>query len=249
MSIIDLKNVSLDFPIYNTQAFSLRNSLLNAATGGILRKGEKNTYTVSALKSISFSLKSGDRVGLLGHNGSGKTTLLKLLAGIYSPSSGDIHVRGKIATLFDVLLGTRDDMTGYENLYISSIMRGKTISETKKSLEEMAEFTELGDFLNIPMRTYSSGMKLRVGFAVATEGTPDILLIDEVFGTGDQNFVSKSTARLRSLIDRSGILVFSSHSGELLKQLCNKVMILEHGEIKAFGATEETLDAYKNGLI
>lgn len=248
MTFIKLNNVNLDFPIYNTQAFSLRNSLLNAATGGMLRKREKNTYIVSALKSISFSLENGDRLGLIGHNGSGKTTLLKLLAGIYSPSSGNIQVKGKIATLFDILLGTRDDMTGYENLYVSSLLRGKSVSEAKSSLNKMAEFTELGDFLNVPMRTYSSGMKLRIGFAVATEGTPDILLIDEVFGTGDQNFVNKSTERLRSLIDRSGILVFSSHSEALLKQLCNKVMILEHGEIKAIGEIEETLSSYKQSI-
>ena len=219
MTMINLDRVNLDFPIYNTQAFCLRNSLLNAATGGILRKKEKNTYIVSALKNISFSLQEGDRLGLIGHNGSGKTTLLKLLAGIYSPSAGHVQVKGKIVTLFDVLLGTRDDMTGYENLYLSSLLRGKSVDEAKKSLAAMAEFTELGDFLHVPMRTYSSGMKLRIGFAVATEGKADILLIDEVFGTGDQNFVNKSTERLTSFINRSGILVFSSHSEALLRQL------------------------------
>ncbi|MBS0271086.1 MAG: ABC transporter ATP-binding protein [Proteobacteria bacterium] len=207
-------------------------------------KRKKDVITVSALKNITFSLQCGDRLGLIGHNGSGKTTLLKLLAGIYTPTAGKIQTKGKISTLFDILLGSQDDMTGFENLYLSSITRGKSIVETKRSLKEMANFTELGDYLHVPMRTYSSGMKLRVGFAVATEGTPDILLIDEIFGTGDQNFVEKSSQRLKDLINRSGILVFSSHSKELLRQLCNKVMILEHGEIKAMGETEEILSFY-----
>jgi len=248
MTFINLNNVNLEFPIYNTQAFSLKNSILNATTGGMLRKREKNTYIVSALKNISFSLQEGDRLGLIGHNGAGKTTLLKLLAGIYSPSSGNVETKGKIATLFDILLGARDDMTGYEGLYVSSLVRGKSVAESKHALSKMAEFTELGDFLNVPMRTYSSGMKLRIGFAVATEGTPDILLIDEVFGAGDQNFVNKSRERLMSLIERSGILVFSSHSEALLKKLCNKIMVLEHGEIKAIGETEEVLSFYKNSI-
>lgn len=243
MTFINLNNVHIDFPIYNVQAFSLRHSLVKAATGGILKR-KKDVITVSALKNITFSLQSGDRLGLIGHNGSGKTTLLKLLAGIYAPTTGEIQTKGKISTLFDVLLGAQDDMTGLENLYLSSITRGKSLVETKRSLKEMASFTELGDYLHVPMRTYSSGMKLRVGFAVATEGTPDILLIDEIFGAGDQSFVEKSSARLKGLIERSGILVFSSHSKELLRQLCNKIMVLEHGEIKAMGETEEVLSFY-----
>ncbi len=245
MTFIKLEKVNVEFPIYNAQSFSIRNSFLKAATGGSLKKKGGNNLSVSALKNISFSLKHGDRLGLIGHNGSGKTTLLKLLGGIYSPASGKIQIKGKIATLFDILLGTYEDMTGFENLYISSVVRGKSISETKKSLKTMAEFTELGDYLYVPMRTYSAGMKVRVGFAVATEGTPEILLIDEVFGAGDKLFTSKAVNRLLSLIERSGILVFSTHSESLLRQLCNKVMLLEHGEIKAFGETEEILSYYK----
>jgi ABC-type polysaccharide/polyol phosphate transport system ATPase subunit len=244
MSSINLNNVSLEFPIYNAQSFSLKHSLLKAATGGMLKKS-KNVVHVTSLKNITFSLEHGDRLGLIGHNGAGKSSLLKLLAGIYTPTTGDIQVVGATSTLFDVLLGTHDDMTGRENLYISSLLRGKSLQEAKESLDRMGEFTELGDYLSVPMRTYSSGMKLRIGFAVATEGTPDILLIDEIFGTGDQNFVSKSVKRLTSLIERSGILVFSTHSEDLLRQLCNKVMILEHGEIKAMGPTEETLAFYR----
>lgn len=244
MSSVKLNKVNLDFPIYNAQSFSLRQSLFKAATGGMLKKN-KNIVHVSALKNISFSLERGDRVGLIGHNGSGKSSLLKLLAGIYTPTSGDIQIIGKTSTVFDVLLGTHDDMTGRENLYLSSLLRGKSIAETKASLENMGEFTELGDYLHMPMRTYSSGMRLRIGFATATEGAPDILLVDEIFGTGDQNFVTKSSDRLRSLIERSGILVFSSHSEDLVRRLCNKVMILEHGEIKMLGPTEETLELYR----
>jgi ABC-type polysaccharide/polyol phosphate transport system ATPase subunit len=244
MSFISLNKVNLEFPIYNTQSFSLRHSLVKAAAGGVIKKKEDKAYTVSALKNISFSLNRGDRLGLIGHNGSGKTTLLKVLAGVYRPSSGEIDIKGKVVTLFDVLLGTYEDITGSENLYISSIIRGKSVIEAKNSLKSMGDFTELGDYLHVPMRAYSSGMKLRVGFAVATEGTPDILLIDEIFGTGDKNFVNKSVQRITSLIERSGILVFSSHSESLLSQFCNKIMILEHGEIKALGETAEVLSIY-----
>lgn len=246
MALITLDKVHLDFPIYNAQAFSLRNSLVKGTIGGVLRKKQQNSFTVSALKNISFTLTHGDRLGLIGHNGSGKTTLLKVLAGVYAPTSGILKTEGKVATLFDILLATYEDMTGYENLYISSIVRGRPFSETKAGLESMGKFTELGDYLHVPMRTYSSGMRLRIGFAVATEGTPDILLIDEVFGTGDKGFVDKSVERLTSLINRAGILVFSSHSEALLSQLCNKLMVLEHGEIKAFGDTQEVLSFYKN---
>lgn len=245
MASIKLDDVSVDFPIYNAQNFSLRHSFVKAATGGVLKKKKENSFTVSALKNISFSLERGDRLGLIGHNGSGKTTLLKLLAGIYTPTSGSIQIKGNISTLFNVLLGVYEDMTGYENLYISSIIRGRPLLEAKKSLGEMAEFTELGDYLHVPMRTYSAGMQLRIGFAVATEGTPDILLVDEIFGTGDKGFVDKSVKRLTSLIERAGILVFSSHSEALVSQLCNKLMILEHGEIKALGETEEILSLYR----
>jgi ABC-2 type transport system ATP-binding protein len=244
MTSINLNNVNLDFPIYSASSFSLKHSLVKAATGGILRRAD-NVVHVSALKNVSFSLAHGDRLGLIGHNGSGKSSLLKVLGGIYTPTSGTIEVKGKVSTLFDLLLGTHDEMTGQENLYLSSILRGKSIKEAKDSLASMGEFTELGDYLHVPMRTYSSGMRLRIGFAVATEGAPDILLIDEVFGTGDQNFLFKSTARLMGMIERTGILVFSTHSQDLLKDLCNKVMILEHGEIKALGPTEETLAFYK----
>lgn len=245
MVYVNLNKACLNFPIYNAQSFSLKQSIVKAATGGMLKQND-NVTTVAALKDISFSLQSGDRLGLIGHNGSGKTTLLKLLAGIYQPTGGTLEIKGKVATIFDMLLGTHDEMTGYENLYLSSILRGKSPAEAKNSLEAMAKFTELENYLYIPMRTYSAGMKLRIGLAVATEGNPDILLIDEVFGTGDQHFVTKSTDRLLSLISRTGILVFSSHSEVLLRQVCNKVMILEHGEIKAFGETDKVLSFYNN---
>lgn len=246
MAYISLKNIELEFPVYDNLSFSLRHTIVKTATGGILKKKQKsNNYTVAALKNITFTLNKGDRLGLIGHNGSGKTTLLKVLAGIYAPTYGKLEIKGKISTLFDVLLGTYDDVTGYENLYLSSLIRGKTIKEAKKSLELMAKFTELGDYLNMPMRTYSNGMKLRVGFSAATDSTPDILLIDEIFGTGDQNFVEKSRERLQSLIKNTGILVFSSHSEELIKNFCNKVLVLEKGEIKFFGEVDTVLEEYR----
>ena len=245
MEFIKLENANVDFPVYNTQSFSLRSSFVKSTIGGILKKQEEGVYSVSALKDISFSLSHGDRLGLIGHNGSGKTTLLKLLAGLYTPTSGKVQVLGKVATLFDVLLGTYDDMTGYENLYISSIVRGKSRLEAKALLKNMADFTELGDYLYMPMRTYSAGMRLRVGFAAATEGIPDVLLVDEVFGTGDKGFVNKSVERFMSLIEGAGVLVFSSHSESLLEQICNKLMILEHGKIKAIGETQEILSIYR----
>lgn len=246
MTSIRLDNVSLDFPIYNAQAFSFRQAVVNNVLGGILKQETKSTVLVSALKNISFSLQYGDRLGLIGHNGAGKSTLLKTLAGVYTPTAGSITTEGKIATLFDIAPATYDDLTGRENLYISSIVRGKSFAEAKACLDHMGEFTELGDYLHVPMRTYSSGMRVRIGFAVATEGTPDILLIDEVFGAGDKGFMDKSVERLTALIKRAGILIFSSHSEALLSKFCNKLMILEHGEIKAFGNTDDILSFYKD---
>lgn len=245
MTTITLSNIHLDYPIYHAQAFSLKHSLVTAFTGGILRKEKKKSLMVSALKDISFSLTQGDRLGLIGHNGAGKTTLLKVLAGIFHPTQGRLRIEGKVSTLFNVQLGTYEEMTGYENLYLSSIIRGKSCSEAKRALASMGEFTGLGDYLYVPMHTYSAGMKMRVGFSVATEGNPDILLIDEIFGTGDKNFLSQSIERMTSFIDRSGILVFSSHSEDLLKKFCNKILILQQGAIEFFGNTEEALSFYK----
>lgn len=245
MTSIILNNVSLEYPVYNIMEFSLRYALAQSAIGGVLRKKRRNTYAIRALKDISFTLHRGDRLGLIGHNGSGKTTLLKTISGVYMPTAGEVSVEGKVSTLFDMSLGMHADITGYESLYISSLIRGNDPEETKKNLPSMAAFTELGDYLHMPMRTYSAGMKMRIGFAVATEGVPDILLIDEVFGTGDKDFAEKCRQRLLSLIENTGILVFSSHSEALIRQLCNKVMVLRHGEVVAFGETVEVLNLYK----
>ena len=199
-----------------------------------------------ALDDLSFEIKEGDRVGLLGHNGSGKTTLLRTLAGIYAPSSGTLESFGDISSLFDFSAGGDEEMTGYENLFTLSLLHYKCFKKAKEKLDEFAEFTGLGEYLNLPMRTYSAGMKVRVGFSVATSVEPDILLIDEVFGAGDKEFNKKSQGRMISLLGKTKILVFSSHSNELIRQFCNKAILLSHGRIIDFDNVDSVIRTYNS---
>lgn len=240
---ISLKNVSLHFPIFNAHKFSLRNALVNKL-GGQLTRGDGSLKIVEALKKVSFDAYVGDRIGLIGHNGSGKSTLMRTLAGIYTPVSGSLTVKGNISTLFGTSIGSNEEMTGDENLFLGSLIFGKSYRRAKENMEKLREFTELGDYLNLPLRTYSDGMKMRVGFAVATNFEPDILLIDEIFGAGDKDFALKSQRRIEELIEKSNTFFFASHSDELIERFCNKAILMSHGELKAFGNVKDVLKEY-----
>lgn len=213
-------------------------------TGGRISKSDESCLIVRALDNINFKLDEGDRVALIGHNGAGKTTLLRVLAGIYQPTSGVIRSEGNVGSLFNTNVGLVDDTTGYENLFQMSLFRTKDIQETRRRIDAIAEFTELGDYLNMPVRTYSEGMKMRLGFSVATDRAPDILLIDEVFGAGDKKFMDKSKQRMADFMHESKILVMSTHADQLIHEFCNKAILLKKGKLIAIDSVDAIYNYY-----
>jgi ABC-2 type transport system ATP-binding protein/lipopolysaccharide transport system ATP-binding protein len=240
---ITLANVTVDFPIYSGGGRSLKKTLVAIGTGGRINQGGGGRISVEALKDISFSLDHGDRLGLIGHNGAGKTTLLRVMAGVYEPTVGLVRVRGRISTIFDFTLGLDFDATGYENIALQGMLLGLTKRAVALLAEEIGTFTDLGGYLDIPIRTYSAGMLARLAFAVATAIDPEVLLMDEWISAGDAEFFHRAEARLHALVERAGILVLASHSIDLIRRYCNKVLWLEHGRLKAIGETEEVLHA------
>lgn len=220
MASVELSHVDVRFPIYSTNSRSFKNTLISKAVGGGINKnGAHHRVEITALRDINLSLKHGDRIGLIGPNGSGKSTLLRTIAGVYTPTSGTIHVDGNIASLIDISLGMDPEATGFQNIRMRGVMMGLSLTEIKMIEQEIAEFTELGDFLNMPVRTYSSGMHMRLGFAVSTAVPADIILMDEWLSVGDDNFLEKAENRLLNYIDRSSILVIATHSKELLHKI------------------------------
>lgn len=232
MAEITFDNVTLRYPIFNSRSMSLRNQLVRIATGGTIEGGAGDTIMVTALKNVSFSLKDGDAVGLVGHNGAGKSTLLRTMAGIYQPAVGKIHRKGKVATVLEIGAGLEPELSGYENIINLGMMIGMSLEEAKALTPSIEEFAELGGFLQLPVRTYSSGMIMRLMFAVATAVTPEILLIDEMISVGDAGFQKKSLTRIRELMLSAQIVVLASHNPELIKTYCNRVFRLEHGQLQ-----------------
>lgn len=244
MASIELKNVSVDFPIYNASGRSLKKRLLQVATGGQLGSDPHGRVIVRALDNLTFSLKDGDQVGLVGHNGAGKSTLLRLLSGVYAPTSGMADISGEICSLIAISLGTDPEATGRENIYLRGRLLGMSRAEIKNKEEEIIDFSELGDFIDMPMRTYSSGMQLRLAFAVSTVVRPEILIMDEWLSVGDEGFKAKAEARMSELVSSTSILVIASHSQALIRRTCNRVIWLEHGKVKMDGDPETVANAY-----
>lgn len=247
MASITLEQVSVSFPIYSSATRSIKNRLIQSATGGQIcsESGSDRISVVQALQDINLKLESGDRIGLVGHNGAGKTTLLRVLGGIYEPNEGRVSVEGSTVPLFDISLGMDPESTGYENIVLRGLYLGLSRSQMRERLEEIADFTELGDFLNLPIRTYSAGMRMRLAFAVSTSVAPDILLIDEGIGAGDAAFLQKASERLKLFTEQVSIIVLSSHSEELIKRMCNKAVLMEHGRMIGSGVTEDVLTMYR----
>ena len=242
---IVLKNVSIEFPIYHASARSFKKHFLHLTTGGKLLAGKSQAITVRALDNVSFTLQHGDRVGLIGHNGAGKSTLLRVLSRIYEPTTGSIIVKGKVSPLLDLLFGIEPEYTGYENIVTRGIMLGLTRKEICSRIDSIAEFTGLGDYLSVPTRTYSAGMQLRLAFGVATSVSPEILILDEVVGTGDLNFMEKAKIRLNELIEKSSIVVLATHSFEMIKDVCNKVILLKEGKLEFLGDVAAGIAKYQ----
>ncbi|HEY4147062.1 ABC transporter ATP-binding protein [Pinirhizobacter sp.] len=244
MASIEFNDVTVDFPIYNASGRSLKKRLMRVATGGQLGADEQGRVIVRALEGITFSMADGDRVGLLGHNGAGKSTLLRLLSGVYEPSVGTARVSGEVGSLLDISLGIDAEATGRENIYLRGGLLGLQRRDVTRQIEEIIEFSELGDFVDMPVRTYSTGMHLRLAFAVSTVVRPQILLMDEWLSVGDEGFKHKAEARMTELVQQTNILVIASHSRELIMHTCNRVIWLEHGRMKMDGTPQDICRAY-----
>jgi lipopolysaccharide transport system ATP-binding protein len=230
MASISLKDVCVNFPIYGAGANSFKKTLAASVTGGRFGK-ETGVAVVQALSNIDLELNSGDRLGLVGHNGAGKSTLLRTLAGIYEPSSGVFKREGTVASLIDPSLGIEADATGLENIMLRGLVMGMNKKEVDRLTPEISEFSGLGDYLNMPVRTYSTGMTMRLAFSISTSVKADILLMDEWLSVGDAEFTEKAEKRMQQMVAGSGILILASHSPELIAKECNRVVRLEHGRI------------------
>lgn len=230
-SSIIANNLTVEFPIFENSHRSLKKKMLRLSTGGIIGSDAGSHPVVTALSDLSFTFQDGDRVGLIGHNGSGKTTLLRTLSGIYAPTHGQLKLQGRTASLLDISLGVDPDATGFENIYLRGIMNGFKPARIRDKIDEIADFTQLGEYLNLPVRTYSSGMMLRLTFAISTSIEADILIMDEWLSVGDAEFQDRAAARLKSLVDKASILVIASHSPDLIQSVCTRKIQLEHGHI------------------
>jgi ABC-type polysaccharide/polyol phosphate transport system ATPase subunit len=239
-----LRNVSVTFPVLSFRDRSLRSRFVNAVT---LRREAPRPHIVSALNDVSLDIRAGDRVAIVGANGAGKTTLLRVLAGIYHPTAGSVDVNGRCLSLFDLSAGFDEEATGYENIMRRGLVIGARRADIDARRAEIAEFSELGDRLDLPLRTYSSGMMLRLIFAIATAVEGEIVLLDEWIGVGDQQFRRKARQRLDEIVARAGILVLASHDIGLIQSTCNRAILLEEGRIVAAGATEDILGRYLGG--
>ena len=227
-TFLTLRNVWVEYPIFGAHSSSLKTTLASAATGG--RIGVHTGVTVvQALRDISLALKEGDRLGVVDHNGAGKSTLLQTLAGVYPPTRGTYRRQGTIASLVNPLLGIEPDATGYENILIRGLVLGNDRRAIRRALPDIAEFSGLGDYLSMPVRTYSTGMMMRLAFSIVTSIRADILLMDEWLSVGDEQFRRQAEERLRAVVSKAGILVLASHSQTLIDKECTSVLELHHG--------------------
>jgi len=242
---IHVRSASVDFPIFDAKSRSLKKAMLGVV-GGRIGANTSRVVVVQALRDINLDLQHGARVALIGHNGAGKSTLLRLLSGIYEPTGGSAQVEGRVAPVFDLAVGMDPEISGYDNIMVRGLFLGMTREQMEARVDDIAEFTELGDYLTMPIRTYSSGMRVRLALGVVTSIDPEILLLDEGIGAVDADFMRKARARLTDLVSRAGLLVFASHSNDLLRDLCDTGVWLEHGEIRMQGPLEDVLTAYQN---
>lgn len=245
MALMRLEKVTLDFPVTGAKGHGKGQSpAQNKRIGGQLTVGEGGRLRVRALDNVSFALEPGDRLALIGHNGAGKSTLLRVMAGLYPPTHGQVFAEGRVTPLLNLSFGLDNDASGYDNIFVRGLFLGMTRAEIKAKIDSIAEFSELGEFLHLPMRTYSAGMRARLAFAVSTHVETDILLLDEVVATGDAGFFRKANERLAQFASEAKIMVLASHSNQVLRTMCNKALLMEHGKVRAFGPLEEVIDAY-----
>lgn len=246
-------NVTVDFPIFDAHSRSLRHRLiLNKVSslmaapnvGGSVRRDQSGVVIVRALDAVRLTLSDGDRVALLGHNGAGKSTMLRVAAGIYEPTGGTVIARGRMMPLFNMMEGMAPDATGIELLRVRGTLLGFSNAEIEDQIVEIEEFCELGEYINMPVRTYSTGMLVRLAFAITTAVVSDILIMDEFIGGGDVAFFERAQARLKKFVDRASVLLVATHSPGTAREWCNKAILLQHGRVMEFGPVDSVLNAY-----
>ncbi len=245
MPSITVKNLYISFPLYHENMRNLR-KITNIFLSGRLSEDKHRKIYVQSLRDISFSIKGGERVGLIGTNGAGKTTLLRTMSGIYEPVSGHLRIEGHISSLLDPSVGMNPELTGRENIRLRCYIDGIPHKQMNEIEEKVIEFSELGSYIDLPVKTYSSGMNLRLGFGLITAIDPQILLMDEWFMTGDEGFMLKATHRLENIVKKSQILIISTHSPQILIKWCNRIIWLEQGFLKMDGTPQEVLPVYLN---
>ncbi len=243
MNLIELEDVGLVFHVRRHGRISLKEYLVR----GLFRRRKENSFEVDALQQINLRIREGERVGIIGANGAGKSTLLKLLAGIYPPSTGRREVYGHISSLFELSLGFELDASGWDNIMYRGYLQGETPRSIRAKMQAIADFSELGKFLDMPIRYYSAGMLVRLAFSIATAIEPEILLLDEVLNAGDAAFQAKARERMRGLISSARVVILVSHDLTSLQQLCDRVVWLDHGRIHREGPAAELIAAYKQG--
>jgi ABC-2 type transport system ATP-binding protein/lipopolysaccharide transport system ATP-binding protein len=244
MAFLRLRNLSVEFSIYQGSSRSLKKMLVATTTQGNLARDATDRINVRALNDVTLDIEDGDRIALIGANGAGKTTLLRVLAGIYFPTRGERYASGRISALLDVSLGLNPEATGRENIMLRGIYMNIHPREMRSRVDEIVEFTELGPYIDMPARTYSAGMLVRLGFAISTCMPAEILLMDEWLLAGDARFLDKAQQRMEQFVGSSSILVLASHSTDLLRKWCNRGIMLEHGRIVALGNVDEVIAIY-----
>jgi lipopolysaccharide transport system ATP-binding protein len=244
MAAISLSDVDLEFRVSTDRSTTLKGAIVQAFHGRL----NSRVRVIRALRSITLGVRSGERLGLIGPNGAGKSTLLKTIAGIYPPQRGEVRVEGHVCPLFEFATGFEMESNGWENIRTRALLLGMSMSEIEEKLPEIARFTNLGEFLDIPVRCYSSGMLLRLAFATSTAVDPQILLLDEVMSAGDAAFIGSARRRMNELMERASIVVFASHSLDMLPSFCERTILLESGRIVADGPTREVIQSYIDGI-
>lgn len=243
MSSVHIQDLSMRYRVYENTA-----SRISPDGAGDFSSGGSSQRWVQALSGIQLQMSDGERLGIIGRNGCGKSTLLKVIAGLLPPASGDIRIEGRVSSLIDIAHGMRIEATGERNILLRGMIAGLSMREAKERVGDIAAFAELGDYINLPVRTYSSGMAMRLNFAIATAFDPDILIIDEWIGAGDLAFQKRAQARMQELIDASGALILASHDLDLVGRMADRVLWLNSGRMKVLGPADEVIESYREAV-
>lgn len=251
---LKFENVTVDFPIYDVTSRSLKHRLVlnrvaglvsKTPVGGNVHRDSHGIVLIRALDDINFEFADGDRVAIVGHNGAGKTTLLRVAAGIYEPMVGEVVTHGRVMPLFNMMEGLAQDATGLEMIRLRGSILGLSDRDIEEKTSDIVEFCELGEYIDMPVRTYSTGMLVRLMFAITTARPSEILIMDEFIGAGDAAFLERAQARLKFFVGQASVLLVATHSPSVAHEWCNKAMLLSHGRLVGFGAVDKVLAEYE----